>query len=178
MPFPDGESGLKKITSRKKIWERELPKGQKKERQSVHSPTSDYELLSQENGLPFPNTMSSYDSGLQMPNKINTRPQQYDDYFALGGVRSQTKHSFNSKQSVDENGKKILTAPKLSRRMDRVYELGKHKLQTRSDADRNQQEYDKQFESCTFKPRMSEVSKKMGKQSVYAKQKQSELKNS
>ena len=28
----------------------------------------------------------------------------------------------------DEFGKKILTAPKLSRRMDRIYELGKHKL--------------------------------------------------
>lgn len=44
VPFPDG--GSQKAASRKKIWERDLPKGPKRERQSISSANSDNELLS------------------------------------------------------------------------------------------------------------------------------------
>ena len=65
--------------------------------------------------------------------------------------------------------------------MDRVYELGKHKLQTRKDADRIEQEFEKEYEACTFKPKLSELSQKMGKGSVVmsqVKQRNSELRSS
>jgi len=50
--------------------------------------------------------------------------------------------------------------------MDQVYELGKHKMQTRRDADREEQDYDKAYENCTFKPKMNDQSKKMAKTSA------------
>ena len=42
--------------------------------------------------------------------------------------------------------------------MDRVYELGKHKLQNRKDIDRDEYEFERDQEICTFKPTLNQSS--------------------
>ena len=50
--------------------------------------------------------------------------------------------------------------------MDRVYELGKHKLQNRKDIGTDEFEYERDQEICTFKPTLNQNSQKMGKESI------------
>ena len=88
------------------------------------------------------------------------------DYFTLGGTRDTkqmssyaSRTSKGSRESSSSRQKKGPTTPQMSRRMDYMYKMGLEKIKHKKDVSRDEQEYDKAAEDCTFKPKISKATK-------------------
>ena len=75
-----------------------------------------------------------------------------------------TYASLTSRQSSGKSstgGKRPLTNPIMSRRMEHIYQIGRLKAITRQDKDVNERDFSAQAESCTFQPTISQASQEL-----------------
>jgi len=159
LEFPMSTRSDSKAQRRQRVWERDLPKGIKsKERLHDLKELDDDRrtwLLqtapqSSASGLPFSsqqrNTLDEGTSGFgHYASRADHQQESHpsSDYFAVGAKDQRTIGSStctSGKASTRE--KRGLTNPNMTHRMEQIYQIGKHKLLTRQDQDRNLSEFD------------------------------------
>ena len=139
------------------MWERDLPRGVKSKDRTYQMGeaatagddrsnwlSSSHQTFSAQ-GLPFCQTVGNRDmmltkAGMDALEQHRNR-KTYDDYFTLGGDQQQqeqpqtyTYASLTSRQSSGKSsngGKRPLTNPIMSRRMEHIYQIGRLKAITR-----------------------------------------------
>ena len=58
----------------------------------------------------------------------------------------------------------------MTQRMEHIYQVGKQKMLTRHDQDKNISEFDKQSEDCTFRPQISNNSRQISLKRSFSKE--------